>query len=159
MALVTERAFGALKVAPRRLGNPGVPVPFAPPLETAVLPDEERLASKIREESIDEMKHADQVISRILFLEGIPNLQALHKLRVGETVKEQLESDLQLEYSAIQFLNKGIEAARKIGDNASEDLMRRILVSEEVHTDWIETQLELIRQVGEQNYLSQQIVK
>ncbi|HSD89917.1 MAG TPA: bacterioferritin [Kofleriaceae bacterium] len=119
----------------------------------------ERLASKIREESIDEMKHADQVISRILFLEGIPNLQALHKLRVGETVKEQLESDLQLEYSAIAFLNKGIEAARKINDNATEDLMRRILVSEEVHTDWIETQLELIRQVGEQNYLSQQIVK
>jgi bacterioferritin len=119
----------------------------------------ERLASKIREESIDEMKHADQVISRILFLEGIPNLQALHKLRVGETVKEQLESDLQLEYSAIAFLNKGIEAARKINDNATEDLMRRILVSEEVHTDWIETQLELIRQVGEQNYLSRQIVK
>ena len=119
----------------------------------------ERLASKIREESIDEMRHADQVISRILFLEGIPNLQALHKLRVGETVKEQLESDLQLEYNAIQFLNKGIEATRAAHDNATEDLMTRILVSEEQHTDWIETQLELIRQVGEQNYLSQQIKK
>jgi bacterioferritin len=119
----------------------------------------ERLGHKIREESIDEMRHADQVISRILFLEGIPNLQALHKLRVGETVKEQLESDLQLEYNAIQFLNKGIVAARNANDNATEDLMTRILVSEEEHTDWIETQLELIRQVGEQNYLSQQIKK
>src|SRR5258706_10588903 len=119
----------------------------------------ERLAHKIREESIDEMRHADQVISRILFLEGIPNLQALHKLRVGETVKEQLESDLKLEYSAIEFLNKGIEATRAAKDPATEDLLTRILVSEEAHTDWIETQLELIRQVGEQNYLSQQIKK
>ena len=119
----------------------------------------DRLAHKIREESIDEMKHADQLISRILFLEGIPNLQALGKLRVGETVKEQFESDLQLEYSAIAFLNQGIAAARTAGDNASEDLMTRILVSEEQHTDWIETQLELIRQVGEQNYLTQQIKK
>src|SRR5215813_1254339 len=73
----------------------------------------ERLASKIREESIDEMRHADQIISRILFLEGVPNLQRYHKLHVGETVKEQIESDLQLEYSAIGFLNKGIELARK----------------------------------------------
>src|SRR5690349_8777439 len=119
----------------------------------------ERLAHKIREESIDEMKHADQLISRILFLEGVPNLQKLNKLRVGETVKEQLESDLQLEYNAIGVLNQGIAAARTIGDNATEDLFTRILVSEEEHTDWIETQLELIRQVGEQNYLTQQIKK
>lgn len=119
----------------------------------------ERLAHKIREESIDEMRHADQVISRILFLEGVPNLQRYHKLQVGETVKEQLEADLKLEYSAITFLNQGIAAARNAGDNASEDLMTRILVSEEQHTDWIETQLELIRQVGEQNYLAQQIKK
>lgn len=119
----------------------------------------ERLAHKLREESIDEMKHADLVISRILFLEGVPNLQALGKLRVGETVKEQMESDLQLEYSAINFLNQGIAACRTAADNASEDLFTRILVSEEQHTDWIETQLELIRQVGEQNYLSQQIKK
>ena len=119
----------------------------------------ERLASKIREESIDEMKHADMVISRILFLEGVPNLQKLNKLRVGETVKEQLESDLQLEYTAIGFLNQGIKACRDVGDNATEDLMTRILVSEEHHTDWLETQLELIRQVGEQNYLAQQMVK
>ena len=119
----------------------------------------ERLADKIREESIDEMKHADMVISRILFLEGVPNLQKLNKLRVGETVREQLESDLQLEYSAIAFLNQGVAASRELGDNASKDLFERILVSEEEHTDWIETQLELIRQVGEQNYLAQQIKK
>ena len=117
----------------------------------------ERLAHKVREESIDEMKHADQVISRILFLEGVPNLQALGKLRVGETVKEQLESDLQLEYSAIAFLNQGIETARRVGDNATEDLMTKILVGEEQHTDWLETQLELIRQLGDAHYLAQQI--
>ena len=119
----------------------------------------ERLAHKIREESIDEMRHADQVIGRILFLEGVPNLQRYHKLRIGETVKEQLESDLQLEYAAIAFLNQGIDAARKANDNATEDLFTRILVSEEQHTDWLETQLELIRQVGEQNYLAQQMKK
>jgi bacterioferritin len=119
----------------------------------------ERLGHKIREESIDEMRHADQVISRILFLEGVPNLQRYHKLHVGETVKEQLESDLQLEYAAITFLNQGIDTARKANDNASEDLFTRILVSEEQHADWLETQLELIRQVGEQNYHSQQIKK
>ena len=119
----------------------------------------ERLAAKVREESIDEMRHADLVISRILFLEGVPNLQRYHKLRIGETVKEQLESDLQVEYAAIQFLNQAIEVSRKTGDNATEDLMTKILVGEEQHTDWLETQLELIRQVGEQNYLAQQIKK
>ena len=118
-----------------------------------------RLAAKLRAESIDEMKHADEVVSRILFLEGVPNLQRYHKLHIGETVREQLESDLQLEYAAIAFLNQGIAAARETGDNASEDLMTRILVGEESHTDWIETQLELIRQVGDQNYLAQQIIK
>ena len=117
----------------------------------------DRLAAKVREESIDEMRHADLVISRILFLEGVPNLQRYHKIHVGETVKEQLESDLQLEYAAIAFLNQGVEAARKVADNATEDLLTRILVSEEQHADWLETQLELIRQVGEQNYLAQQM--
>jgi bacterioferritin len=117
----------------------------------------ERLAAKVREESIDEMRHADQVISRILFLDGVPNLQRYHKLRVGETVKEQFESDLAVEHSAIAFLNAGIEACRRAKDNATEDLMTKILVGEEQHTDWLETQLELIRQIGEQNYLSQQI--
>nr|HEX4317003.1 bacterioferritin [Kofleriaceae bacterium] len=118
-----------------------------------------RLAEKVRAESIDEMRHADQVITRILFLDGVPNLQRYHKLHVGETVREQFESDLQVEYAAIAFLNQGIEAARKASDNATEHLMTTILVSEEEHTDWLESQLELIRQVGEQNYLSQQIKK
>ncbi len=117
----------------------------------------ELLGRKIRLESIDEMKHADEVITRILFLEGVPNLQRLNKLKVGETVKEQFECDLQLEYSAIKFLNDGIDAARKAGDNGSEDLMKRILVGEEVHTDWLESQLELMKQIGEQNYLTQQL--
>ncbi len=115
------------------------------------------LAAKVRAESIDEMRHADEVISRILYLEGVPNLQRLHKLQVGETVREQLQSDLELEYRAIKFLNEGIDAARKAGDNGSEDLMKKILVAEEEHTDWLETQLELIKQVGEQNYLAQQM--
>jgi bacterioferritin len=117
----------------------------------------ERLAGKIRAESIDEMRHADQVITRILYLEGVPNLQRYNKIRVGETVKEQFESDVQLEYGAIKFLNEGVEAARKIGDNGSEDLMKKILVSEEEHCDWLEAQLELIKQIGEQNYLAQQV--
>ena len=117
----------------------------------------ERLYAKVRAESIDEMKHADQVITRILFLDGVPNLQRYHKLHIGETVKEQLETDLQLEYSAIAFLNQGIDACRKAGDNATEDMMTKILVSEEEHTDWLEAQLELIRQIGEQNYLAQQM--
>ena len=119
----------------------------------------ERLGAKIREESIDEMRHADLVITRILFLDGVPNMQRYHKLRVGETVKEQFESDLQLEYAAIAFLNQGIKAARDASDNATEALMTTILVSEEQHTDWLETQLELMRQIGEQNYLAQQMKK
>src|SRR5262245_23904858 len=117
----------------------------------------DRLAHKVRAESIDEMKHADLVISRILFLEGVPNLQRLGKLHVGETVKEQLESDLALEHAGIKFLNEGIATSRQLGDNGTEELFTKILVAEEEHTDWLETQLELIRQLGEQHYLAQQI--
>ncbi|MBA3540020.1 MAG: bacterioferritin [Deltaproteobacteria bacterium] len=119
----------------------------------------QKLGAVIRAESIDEMRHADEVITRILFLEGVPNLQRLHKLHVGETVKEQFEADLQLEYSAIAFLNQGIEVCRKAGDNATEALFTKILVAEEQHTDFLEAQLELIRLVGEQNYLATQIHK
>jgi len=116
-----------------------------------------RLAKKIRDESIDEMKHADDVIERILYLEGVPNLQRLGKLHVGEGVKEQFESDLALERTAIDFLNRGIQKARDLGDNGTEELLMDILEAEEEHTDWLETQLELIVQVGLQNYLAQQI--
>lgn len=116
-----------------------------------------RLHSFIRKESIDEMRHAEALVDRILFLDGIPNLQRLDKLNIGETVLEQLESDLALEHKAIDRLNQGIAAARTCGDNATADLLERILVSEEEHTDWIETQLEAIRQVGLANYLSQQL--
>jgi bacterioferritin len=117
----------------------------------------ERLAKKVRDESIDEMKHADRVIERILFLEGVPNLQRLNKLRVGETVKEQIESDLAVEHAGIKFLNDGIALARQLGDNGTEDLLTKILVDEEAHTDWLETQLSLITQLGEPHYLAQQI--
>ncbi len=116
-----------------------------------------KLASKIRAESIDEMKHADAVIERILFLDGIPNLQRYNKLKVGENVREALSSDLQFEYAAIKFLNESCEIVRKIGDHGTEELLRNILVGEEEHTDWLETQIGLIDQLGEQNYLSQQL--
>jgi bacterioferritin len=116
-----------------------------------------RLGEYVRHESIDEMKHADQIIDRILFLEGIPNMQRLNPVRVGETVPEQFDLDLQLEYTAIKRLNDGIASCVAAGDNASRHLLEEILVSEEEHADWLEAQIELIRQVGEQNYLAQQL--
>jgi bacterioferritin len=117
----------------------------------------ERLWKKIRAESIDEMKHADELIKRILYLEGIPNLQKLNKVNVGQTVPEQLKLDLDVEKDAIQRLNAGIESARSHGDNGSRELLEGILRGEEDHADWLESQLELIKQVGEGNYLAQQI--
>lgn len=117
----------------------------------------ERLWKKIRAESIDEMKHADQLIARILFLEGIPNLQKLGKVNVGETVPEQLTLDLALETHALKLLNDGIELCRSLGDNGSRELLEKILVAEEEHTDWLETQLGLIKQLGEAVYLAQQM--
>jgi bacterioferritin len=115
------------------------------------------LAKKVRDESIDEMKHADTIISRILYLDGIPNLQRLGKIRVGETVKEQLELDLAVEKHAVKFLNDSSETVRGLGDHGTFDLMVNILTSEEEHADWLETQLSLIAQIGEQNYLAQQL--
>ena len=116
-----------------------------------------RLAEYIRHESIDEMKHADVLIDRILFLEGLPNMQRLYPVQVGETVKEQFEVDLQLEYTAVKRLNAGIAVCVEVADNATRALLEGILESEEEHADWLEAQLELIRQVGEQNYLAQQL--
>jgi bacterioferritin len=117
----------------------------------------ERLAEYIRKESIDEMKHADRLIERVLYLEGLPNVQRLGKVMIGTSVGEILKNDLALEHVAIPVLNKGMQLCRDIGDNGSEDLLRHILVSEEEHVDWLEAQFDLIKQVGEQNYLAQQI--
>jgi bacterioferritin len=116
-----------------------------------------KLAAKIREESIDEMKHADKLIERILFLDGVPNVQRLNKVNVGETVKEQFELDLKLELDAISRFNRGIALARDLGDNASRELLERMLISEEAHTDWLETQLGLIEKLGESMYCAQQL--
>ena len=119
----------------------------------------ERLWKKVREESIEEMRHADRLIERILYLEGLPNLQRLEKVNVGETVPEQLRLDLDLEKKAIPVLNRGIEQCRKLGDNGTADLLEDLLEDEEEHANWLEAQLELVNQVGEQNYLSEQIGK
>ena len=117
----------------------------------------ERLYKKLYHESIDEMKHADRLIERILYLEGVPNLQRLAKVNVGETVPEQLNVDLELERVALNRLNNGIAKCRDEGDNGSRALLEEILVSEEEHVDWIEAQLDLIKQIGLENYLSQQV--
>ncbi len=117
----------------------------------------EHLGSHILKESIDEMKHADKLIERVLFLDGLPNLQRLGKLNIGTTVPEILKSDLGLEMTAIPMLNSYIQVCRDLGDNGSEDLLRKILVSEEEHVDWLEAQLELISQLGDVAYLAQQI--
>ena len=115
------------------------------------------LADHIRKESIDEMRHAESLVDRILFLEGLPNLQRLDKINIGQTVPEQLRSDLQLEYAAVKRLNGAIVLCRDKGDTTSDELLRKILVSEEEHVDWIETQLGLIEKLGEVAYLAEQI--
>ena len=116
-----------------------------------------RLWKKVREESLGEMKHADRLIERILFLEGVPNLQRLGKISVGQTVPEQLRLDLELERVAVSALNAGVELSRSLGDNGSRDLLEDILKAEEAHVNWIESQLELIKQMGEPHYLAQQV--
>jgi bacterioferritin len=116
-----------------------------------------RLHEHIRKESIDEMKHADQLIERVLFLEGLPNVQRLGKINIGLTVVEQLKNDLAVEMEAVPRLNKSIELCRQAGDNGTAELLEDILVSEEEHVDWLEAQLELVKQVGEAHYLAQQI--
>jgi bacterioferritin len=117
----------------------------------------QRLHEHIRKESIDEMKHADMLIERILYLEGLPNVQRLGKINIGQSVVEMLKNDLGVESVAIPLLNKGIDDCRKAGDNGSEALLIGILTSEEAHVDWLESQLDLVKQVGEAHYLAQQI--
>jgi len=115
-----------------------------------------KLGDKEYEESVDEMKHADQVIERVLFLEGLPNLQDLGKLRIGEDVKEILECDLKLEYDALPDLKSAIAYSEEIKDYVSRDVFDSILESEEDHIDWLETQLGLINKMGVENYVQLQ---
>jgi bacterioferritin len=115
------------------------------------------LAKRVKKESIEEMKHADDLIERILYLEGVPNLQRLYKVNVGETVPEQLKLDRQLEVDAVARLNKGIALCTEVGDNGTRELLEDILVSEEDHLDWLETQLSLVASIGEAHYLAQHV--
>ena len=117
----------------------------------------EHLGDKVRAEALEEMRQADRVIERILYLEGVPNLQRLATVRVGETVPEQLQLDLEVEVEAIARLNSGIATCVSERDNGSRDLLEDLLEEEEDHANWLETQLELVRQLGEQLYLSQQV--
>ncbi|HAO24307.1 MULTISPECIES: bacterioferritin [unclassified Methylophaga] len=110
-------------------------------------------------ESIDEMKHADALTERVLFLEGLPNLQDLGALRIGENTREMLEADLSLELDAIPDLKEGIQYCEQIADYVTRDLFKSILESEEEHVDWLETQLSLIDKMGIENYHQAQIVK
>ena len=115
------------------------------------------LGKKEYEESIDEMKHADQLIERVLFLDGLPNLQDMGKILIGEDVKECLECDLEIERQAHPLYKEAVGYCESVGDYVSRDLFSKILASEEEHIDWLETQLELIERVGIQNYQQSQM--
>jgi len=119
----------------------------------------EVLAGVHWKESIDEMKHADLLTERILFLEGVPNINAYDKILVGSTVKQQLENDLGLEQAALTVLRPGIKTCLDAQDDATRELFEHIVVDEEHHIDWIESQLHQIQEVGYENYLAQQIFK
>jgi bacterioferritin len=116
-----------------------------------------KLAAFIRAESIDEMKHADLLIDRILFLEGLPNLQRYNKVNVGQDVPEIFRLDLEVENNSVKTLNEGIALCRSINDNGTHDLLQQILVDSEKHAEWLETQLDLIKAIGAENYLAQQV--
>jgi bacterioferritin len=118
-----------------------------------------RLAEHSHAESIEEMKHAQEVIERILYLDGVPNMQKYMKINVGQNVPEQHQFDLALEKDAVDRLNKGIELCRGKGDNGSRLLLEKILKEEEEHVDWLEAQIALIKELGLDNYLAQQINK
>ena len=116
-----------------------------------------RLAAHSREESMEEMRHAEAAIERILYLEGVPNLQRLGAVKVGETVPEQLRLDLALEVEALALYRQGTVLAERLEDHGTRELLVGLLRDEERHADWLETQLNLIESIGEANYLSQQL--
>lgn len=116
-----------------------------------------KLAKLAREESIDEMKHAEKLIDRIIFLEGVPNVQRYNKIEIGTTVREQFEFELKAEKEAQKLYNKGADLCHKEGDNGSKILFETLLQDEEGHIDWLETQLHTMDEIGEQNYLAQQL--
>jgi bacterioferritin len=117
----------------------------------------DKLGSFIKKQSIDEMKHAETLIERILFLDGIPNLTDPIKLTIGQNVRDQLNNDLKLELDAVAMYNHAVKVARDEGDNASRELFERLLKDEETHVDWLEAQLHLIQEIGYERYLSQQL--
>ena len=117
----------------------------------------ERMAQHTRKESIEEMQHAEKLIEHILYLDGTPNMSDYFKINIGQTVKAQLENDLNLEYDAVKRLNAGIETCVKAADNGSRELLEKILVDEEEHIDWLEGQLHAIDEMGIENYLAQQL--
>lgn len=117
----------------------------------------ERLAKKIYDESLDEMRDAEKLIERILYLEGVPNLQRLGPVGVGETVPEQFELDLATEVAAVERYNRGIELAVAKGDNGTRELLEDLLTHEEEHLDWIETQQRVIAEIGLEHYLAQHL--
>ena len=116
-----------------------------------------KLGSFIKKQSIDEMKHAEAIIERILFLDGTPNMTELMKITVGQNVKDQLENDLKLEIAAVAAYNNSVKLCRDKGDNASRELFERLLKDEEKHVDWLEAQLHQIKEIGYERYLTQQI--
>ena len=117
----------------------------------------QRLAEHSRKESIEEMKHAQEVIERILYLDGVPNMQNYMKVSVGQNVAEQHQFDLALEKDAVARFNRGIELCRTKDDNGTRALLEKILREEEAHVDWLEAQLQQIQDMGIQNYLAQQV--
>lgn len=118
-----------------------------------------RLAAFTKKESIEEMQHAEKLIERILYLDGMPNMSQLFPLRIGMNVKDQIQNDLQLEYEAVPRLNRAINAAVAAGDNGSRELFEKILTDEEHHVDYLEAQLHMIQEMGYENYLAQHIHK
>jgi bacterioferritin len=117
----------------------------------------EKLANHTRKESIEEMQHAEKLMERILYLDGTPNMSDYFKINIGPNVKAQIENDLQVEYTAVKRLNKGVEICVEKGDNGSRDLLEGILTDEEEHIDWLEAQLHAISEMGIENYLAQQL--